>query len=220
MFRRQSRVAQLSGDGSELSLSQGSSKSKSLDSTEDLSKSSTLSSPEALSKRGGSLTSIRSSVVPTEQNDADFRVRIVGCIENIHGFGSGPLDVINLIDIAQQENELPLNVNEEAVMTLTVHGIKLTKYATNAVIYRIPIHLIERLVIFEDGLVGNTMLAVKCVRTKANPDGPFDIHAYQCENKEMAQEVCSRFNHILETAVSTTCPAKVANEPCTFSEKH
>lgn len=27
------------------------------------------------------------------------------------------------------------------------------------------------------------MLAVKCVRTKASPDGPFDIHAYQCENK-------------------------------------
>lgn len=40
-------------------------------------------------------------VLPQEANEADFRVRIVGCIENICGLGSGPLDVINLIDIAQ-----------------------------------------------------------------------------------------------------------------------
>lgn len=210
MFRKQTRVTQLSADGSELSLSQGSSKSKSIDSNEDLSKSSSLSSPEANSNRGGSISSIRSSGLLIETNESDFPVRIVGCLENISGIGSGPLDVINLIDIAQQENELPFSVNnEEAIFSLTVHGVKLIKSSNNAVLYRIPLHLIERLVIFDDGLIGNTVLAVKCARSdEKNVEGPFDIHAYQCETKEMAQEVCRRFSHILDTAIGETSPSK------------
>ncbi|XP_039257825.1 integrin beta-1-binding protein 1-like [Styela clava] len=213
MFRRQTKIARLSGDDSEQSLSQGSSKSKShsLDSSEDLSKSSSLSSPEAGSKRAGSISSAVSSVVLSDGNETDFPVRIVGCLENVSGAGCGPLDVINLIDIAQQENELPfVATNEEAVISLTVHGIKLTKASNSTVLYRIPLHKIERIVIFDDGLIGNTMLAVKCARDfeNSNKEAMFNIHAYQCESKELAQEVCRSFSHILDTAIGATFPGK------------
>ena len=65
----------------------------------------------------------------------------------------GPLDLINYIVIAQQDGKLSfVSLEEEFIMGVSKYGIKVSTSDQYGVPHRLALHLIIRMVCFQDGL--------------------------------------------------------------------
>ncbi|CAK8690785.1 unnamed protein product [Clavelina lepadiformis] len=203
-----------SGDGSDHSTSLGSSRSKSVDSNEELTHSGTFSSHETDTKQSvsgtiGSFSSNRSkSSVPESPISSvakEFQVKILGKLEDLVGFGEGPLDVINELDVAQIEDRLPyIAEGDDVFLAISIHGIEISSIDQDIVLKRIPLHEIERLVTYDDAIMGNTILVVKTVNlNEACPEeSKYTLYAYQCPNLETGQRITRTFSHALANVLS------------------
>nr|CAB3257356.1 integrin beta-1-binding protein 1-like [Phallusia mammillata] len=205
------RTSKTSTDGSDQSVSRSSTHSKSLDSSEELSQShsSSLSSPgiEARQSTTGSVSSARSSVTDSpgfhQLTSLEFSLKTIGKLVDLEGLAEGPLEVINAIDCAQQEEELPfLPTAGEVCLSISVNGIKICSGVQRGVIERIPLYMVERLVTYEEGIAGNTILAIKTVLHKSGMDDDYIIYVFQCPSKEVGQRISNVFSHILSDVIS------------------
>ncbi|XP_078487033.1 integrin beta-1-binding protein 1-like [Ciona intestinalis] len=195
-----------SGDGSDRSVSVSSSRSKSFDSSEDLSHSSSVSTPEFEMKQSGtgSFSSTRSSIPDSpllSSPASEYSVKVLGVLDNIEGQGDGPLEVINAIDIAQSEEKIPfLAIGDDVFVSISMNGFQVTDNNQRDVLKRLPLHSIERMVTYDDGIHGNTILAVKT----ATDQHRYSVHAYQCTNAFLGQKITRCFSHVLASVMSSS----------------
>uniref|UniRef100_H2ZD39 PID domain-containing protein n=1 Tax=Ciona savignyi TaxID=51511 RepID=H2ZD39_CIOSA len=188
-----------SGEGSERSTS-------SIESSEDLSQSS-LSTPEFEFKQSGtgSFSSFRSSIPDSpllSSTTSEYAVKILGSLETIQGHEEGPLEVINAIDIAQCEENLPLlATGDDVYISISINGLQVTDNNQRDVLKRIPLHTIERIVTYDDGIYGNTILAVKVVNEHQIG---YSLLAYQCSNPILGQKITRCYSHVLASVMSSS----------------
>ncbi|XP_013886337.1 integrin beta-1-binding protein 1 isoform X2 [Austrofundulus limnaeus] len=195
MFRKvKKRHSSSSSQSSEIST-----KSKSVDSSlGGLSRSSTVASLDSDSNK--------SSGNSASETCAEFRVKYVGSIENLEFAMSKtlqePLDLINYIDAAQQDGELPfVPGDEEMVLGVSKYGIKVASVDQCDVLHRHPLYLIVRMLCYDDGLgAGKNLLALKTTDTKQEE---CSIWVYQCSSSEQAQSICKVLSTSFDCALSS-----------------
>ncbi|XP_013886336.1 integrin beta-1-binding protein 1 isoform X1 [Austrofundulus limnaeus] len=196
MFRKvKKRHSSSSSQSSEIST-----KSKSVDSSlGGLSRSSTVASLDSDSNKSSAGNS-------ASETCAEFRVKYVGSIENLEFAMSKtlqePLDLINYIDAAQQDGELPfVPGDEEMVLGVSKYGIKVASVDQCDVLHRHPLYLIVRMLCYDDGLgAGKNLLALKTTDTKQEE---CSIWVYQCSSSEQAQSICKVLSTSFDCALSS-----------------
>ncbi|XP_014860196.1 PREDICTED: integrin beta-1-binding protein 1 [Poecilia mexicana] len=198
MFRKvKKRHSSSSSQSSEIST-----KSKSVDSSlGGLSRSSTVASLDTDSNK--------SSGNNASEACAEFRVKYVGAIENLQFEMSKtlqePLDLISYIDAAQQDGKLPfVPGDEEMVLGVSKHGVKVASVDQCDVLHRHPLYLIVRMLCYDDGLgAGKNLLALKTTDTKQQQ---CSIWVYQCSSSEQAQNICKVLSASFDCALSSNKP--------------
>ncbi|XP_054909180.1 integrin beta-1-binding protein 1 [Poeciliopsis prolifica] len=198
MFRKvKKRHSSSSSQSSEIST-----KSKSVDSSlGGLSRSSTVASLDTDSNK--------SSGNNASETCAEFRVKYVGSIENLQFEMSKtlqePLDLISYIDAAQQDGKLPfVPGDEEMVLGVSKHGVKVASVDQCDVLHRHPLYLIVRMLCYDDGLgAGKNLLALKTTDTKQQR---CSIWVYQCSSSEQAQNICKVLSASFDCALSSNKP--------------
>ncbi|KAM4723285.1 integrin beta-1-binding protein 1 [Anableps anableps] len=198
MFRKvKKRHSSSSSQSSEIST-----KSKSVDSSlGGLSRSSTVASLDTDSNK--------SSGNNASETCAEFRVKYVGSIENLQFEMSKilqePLDLISYIDAAQQDGKLPfVPGEEEMVLGVSKHGVKVASVDQCDVLHRHPLYLIVRMLCYDDGLgAGKNLLALKTTDTKQEE---CSIWVYQCSSSEQAQSICKVLAASFDCALSSSKP--------------
>ncbi|KAM8833312.1 integrin beta-1-binding protein 1 [Synchiropus picturatus] len=183
MFRKvKKRHSSSSSQSSEIST-----KSKSVDSSlGGLSRSSTVASLDTDSTKSAAANN-------TAETCAEFRVRYVGAIEKLQFEMSKtlqePLDLISYIDAAQQDGKLPfVPGDEEMVLIVSKHGVKVASLDQCDVLHRHPLYLIVRMLGYDDGLgAGKNLLALKTTDAEQQE---CSIWVYQCSSAEQAQSIC------------------------------
>ncbi|XP_051942195.1 integrin beta-1-binding protein 1 [Hippocampus zosterae] len=195
MFRKvKKRHSSSSSQSSDFST-----KSKSVDSSlGGLSRSSTVASLDT--------DSTKSSGNNTSETCAEFRVKYVGAIEGLQFDMSKklqePLDLINYIDAAQQDGKLPfVPRDEEMIMVVSKHGVKVASLDQYDVLHRHPLYLIMRMLCYDDGLgTGKNLLALKT--TDPEQEG-CSIWVYQCSSSEQAQSICKVLSASFDCALAS-----------------
>ncbi|XP_077587370.1 integrin beta-1-binding protein 1 [Stigmatopora nigra] len=195
MFRKgKKRHSSSSSQSSEVST-----KSKSVDSSVGgLSRSSTVASLDT--------DSTKSSGNNVSETCAEFRVKYVGAIESLRFDMSKtleePLDLINYIDAAQQGGKLPfVPADEELILFVSKHGVKVASLDQCDVLHRHPLYLIVRMLCYDDGLgAGKNLLALKT--TDPNQEG-CSIWVYQCSSSEQAQSICKVLSASFDCALAS-----------------
>uniref|UniRef100_A0A3B3VWW8 Integrin beta-1-binding protein 1 n=1 Tax=Poecilia latipinna TaxID=48699 RepID=A0A3B3VWW8_9TELE len=140
---------------------------------------------------------------------AEFRVKYVGSIENLQFEMSKtlqePLDLISYIDAAQQDGKLPfVPGDEEMVLGVSKHGVKVASVDQCDVLHRHPLYLIVRMLCYDDGLgAGKNLLALKTTDTKQQQ---CSIWVYQCSSSEQAQNICKVLSASFDCALSSNKP--------------
>uniref|UniRef100_A0A3B3XU35 Integrin beta-1-binding protein 1 n=1 Tax=Poecilia mexicana TaxID=48701 RepID=A0A3B3XU35_9TELE len=140
---------------------------------------------------------------------AEFRVKYVGAIENLQFEMSKtlqePLDLISYIDAAQQDGKLPfVPGDEEMVLGVSKHGVKVASVDQCDVLHRHPLYLIVRMLCYDDGLgAGKNLLALKTTDTKQQQ---CSIWVYQCSSSEQAQNICKVLSASFDCALSSNKP--------------
>ncbi|XP_043997814.1 integrin beta-1-binding protein 1 [Gambusia affinis] len=198
MFRKvKKRHSSSSSQSSEIST-----KSKSVDSSlGGLSRSSTVASLDTDSNK--------SSGNNASETCTEFRVKYVGSIENLQFEMSKtlqePLDLISYIDAAQQDGKLPfVPGDEEMVLGVSKHGVKVASVDQYDVLHRHPLYLIVRMLCYDDGLgAGKNLLALKTTDTKQQQ---CSIWVYQCSSSEQAQNICKVLSASFDCALSSNKP--------------
>lgn len=198
MFRKvKKRHSSSSSQSSEIST-----KSKSVDSSlGGLSRSSTVASLDSDSNK--------SSGNSTSETCAEFRVRYLGSIQNLQFEMSKtlqePLDLISYIDAAQQNGKLPfVPGDEDMVLGVSKHGVKVASVDQCVVLHRHPLYLIVRMLCYDDGLgAGKNLLALKTTDTKQER---CSIWVYQCGSSEQAQSICKVLSASFDCALSSNKP--------------
>ncbi|XP_008400105.1 integrin beta-1-binding protein 1 [Poecilia reticulata] len=198
MFRKvKKRHSSSSSQSSEIST-----KSKSVDSSlGGLSRSSTVASLDTDSNK--------SSGNNASETCAEFRVKYVGSIENLQFEMSKtlqePLDLISYIDAAQQDGKLPfVPGDEEMVLGVSKHGVKVASVDQCDVLHRHPLYLIVRMLCYDDGLgAGKNLLALTTTDTKQQQ---CSIWVYQCSSSEQAQNICKVLSASFDCALSSNKP--------------
>ncbi|KAJ0008927.1 hypothetical protein NQD34_016342 [Periophthalmus magnuspinnatus] len=195
MFRKvKKRHSSSSSQSSEIST-----KSKSVESSlGGLSRSSTVASLDT--------DSAKSSGAPLSEACAEFRVKYVGALEKMQFDVSRtlqePLDLINYIDTAQQDGKLPfVPVEEEIILVVSKHGVKVASIDQCDVLHRHPLYLIVRMLCYDDGLgAGKNLLALKT--TDLNQE-VCSIWVYQCHSSEQAQAICKVLSTAFDCALAS-----------------
>ncbi|XP_057716314.1 integrin beta-1-binding protein 1 [Corythoichthys intestinalis] len=195
MFRKvKKRHSSSSSQSSEVST-----KSKSVDSSVGgLSRSSTVASLDT--------DSTKSSGNHVSETCAEFRVKYVGSIERLQFDMSKtlkePLDLINYIDAAQQDGKLPfVPGDEELILFVSKHGVKVASLDQCDVLHRHPLYLIVRMLCYDDGLgAGKNLLALKT--TDPDQEG-CSIWVYQCSSSEQAQSICKVLSASFDCALAS-----------------
>ncbi|XP_077477291.1 integrin beta-1-binding protein 1 [Stigmatopora argus] len=198
MFRKgKKRHSSSSSQSSEVST-----KSKSVDSSVGgLSRSSTVASLDT--------DSTKSSGNNVSETCAEFRVKYVGAIESLQFDMSKtlkePLDLINYIDAAQQGGKLPfVPGDEELILFVSKHGVKVASLDQCDVLHRHPLYLIVRMLCYDDGLgAGKNLLALKT--TDPDQEG-CSIWVYQCSSSEQAQSICKVLSASFDCALASDKP--------------
>ncbi|XP_023694904.1 integrin beta-1-binding protein 1 [Paramormyrops kingsleyae] len=193
MFRKgKKRHSSSSSQSSEIST-----KSKSVESSlGGLSRSSTVASLDT--------DSTKSSGNSTSDSCVEFRVKYVGVIENLrfdmYKTLLDPLDLISYIDAAQQDGKLPfVPGDEELVLVVSRHGVKVTSMNQSDVLHRHPLYLIVRMLCYDDGLgAGKNLLALK---TTDAGQLECSIWVYQCSTAEHAQAICKVLSASFDSAL-------------------
>ncbi|XP_018587107.1 integrin beta-1-binding protein 1 [Scleropages formosus] len=198
MFRKvKKRHSSSSSQSSEIST-----KSKSVDSSlGGLSRSSTVASLDTDSTKSSGNSSSDACV--------EFRVKYVGAIENLH-FDMcktllEPLDLINYIDAAQQDGKLPfVPAEEEMVLVVSKHGIKVASVDQCDVLHRHPLYLIVCMLCYDDGLgAGKNLLALKTTDVEQQE---CNIWVYQCSSAEHAQAICKVLSASFDSVLASEKP--------------
>jgi len=119
---------------------------------------------------------------PTSQrHQSDCRVKLYGVIRNVTIPSEGSLELINIIDIAQCEERLALTPqNEDYFLLLSQKDLRIFD-ENMSVVSRIPLYKIERVVCFDDGTIGDVVLAFKVFNDKQIVD--YDVFVYACETE-------------------------------------
>lgn len=139
----------------------------------------------------------------------DCRVRFYGVIENVSIPSEGSLELINIIDVAQCEERLPLTTrNEDFLLLLSQNGLRIFDTNLQDTLLRIPLYKIERVVCFDDGVVGDVVLAFKVVNTKQD----YDVYVYACENEESCQKICHKFSRVIDSVMSSANATMASSE--------
>uniref|UniRef100_A0A672SLE1 Integrin beta-1-binding protein 1 n=1 Tax=Sinocyclocheilus grahami TaxID=75366 RepID=A0A672SLE1_SINGR len=180
MFRKvKKRHSSSSSQSSEVST-----KSKSVDSSlGGLSRSSTVASLDT--------DSTKSSSNAVSDTCAEFRVKYVGAIEKLQFEMSKtlqePLDLINYIDEAQQDGQLPfVPGDEEMILGVSKYGVKVASLDQCDVLHRHPLYLIVRMLCYDDGLgAGKNLLALKTTDAEQQE---CSIWVYQCSSAVRPQD--------------------------------
>lgn len=195
MFRKvKKRHSSSSSQSSEVST-----KSKSVDSSlGGLSRSSTVASLDT--------DSTKSSSNAVSDTCAEFRVKYVGAIEKLQFEMSKtlqePLDLINYIDAAQQDGKLPfVPGDEERILGVSKHGVKVASLDQCDVLHRHPLYLIVRMLCYDDGLgAGKNLLALKTTDAEQQQ---CSIWVYQCSSAEQAQAICKVLSTFFDCALAS-----------------
>ncbi|XP_002736689.1 integrin beta-1-binding protein 1-like [Saccoglossus kowalevskii] len=132
----------------------------------------------------------------------DFRVQVLGLLENVQGLDHSQedhMDLINTLDRAKMNGQLSLSTQEEdfVILTLSKYGLKVTELyppSPKVVRKRYPLTDIIRIVNFEDPL-NQSLLAVKIGRVG---DDVYDCLIFQCPNQEQAIEICKTLTKIFD----------------------
>ncbi|KAL4624043.1 integrin beta-1-binding protein 1 [Arapaima gigas] len=198
MFRKvKKRHSSSSSQSSEIST-----KSKSVDSSlGGLSRSSTVASLDT--------DSTKSSGNSSSDTCVEFRVKYVGAIENLHfdmcKMLLEPLDLINYIDTAQQHGKLPfVPGEEEMVLVVSKHGIKVASLDQCDILHRHPLYLIVRMLCYDDGLgAGKNLLALKTTDAEQQE---CNIWVYQCSSAEHAQAICKVLSASFDSVLASEKP--------------
>ena len=98
----------------------------------------------------------------------------------------GPLDLINYIAIAQQDEKLSfVPLEENFIMGVSKYRIKVSTSDQYGVLHRLALYLIIWMVCFHGGLeAGNIYLALK---TTDASNQEYSLWVYQCNSLEQAQ---------------------------------
>ena len=98
----------------------------------------------------------------------------------------GPLDLINYIAIAQQDEKLSfVPLEENFIMGVSKYSIKVSTSDQYGVLHRLALYLIIWMLCFHDGLeAGNIFLALK---TTDASNQEYSLWVYQCNSLEQAQ---------------------------------
>lgn len=157
----------------------------------------------------------RDSPQVTKKSQYDCRVRSYGVLKNVTIPSEGSLELINVIDVAQCEERLNVTSrNDDLLMLLTQHGLRVFDASMQeTTVLRIPLYKIERVVCFDDGVVGDVLLAFKVV----NSNSSYHVYVYACENEDSCQKLCHKFSRVLDSVMST---ATCGGETLTSSESN
>lgn len=147
-----------------------------------------------------SKSSGRDSPSAALKSQYDCRVRCYGVLEHVSIPSEGSLELINIIDVAQCEERLPLTTsNEDYLLLLSQHGLRIFDANMQDTLLRVPLYKIERVVCFDDGVVGDVVLAFKVVNSKND----YHVYVYACENEDSCQKICHKFSRVIDSVMSS-----------------
>ncbi|XP_014860181.1 PREDICTED: integrin beta-1-binding protein 1-like [Poecilia mexicana] len=106
---------------------------------------------------------------------------------------------------SQQDGKLPfVPGDEEMVLGVSKHGVKVASVDQCDVLHRHPLYLIVRMLCYDDGLgAGKNLLALKTTDTKQQQ---CSIWVYQCSSSEQAQNICKVLSASFDCALSSNKP--------------
>jgi len=166
-------------------------------------------------KYNSSFSSKSSGESANKSKNLKFEVscKLIGRIDHVirDGQQEGSLDLINVIDVAQCEERLPLAPGgEELKLLIDKNGVRLFGTSKQDPLLRVPLYKIERIVTYDDVIINDVIIALKVVHgCHGNDDNlpdysHYDVHVFASEDHEGCQKIGHKFTRIIDSVVSSS----------------
>jgi len=145
----------------------------------------------------------------------EVSVKLIGQLKHVthnHVIQEGSLDLINVIDIAQCEERLPLTPSgEELKLVIDKNGLRLFGSSKQEPLLRVPLYKIERIVTYDDGIIADVIIALKVVHSNEDArdnnlpsNSYYDVHVFASEDEESCQKIGHKFTRIIDSVLTSS----------------